>query len=122
MEVYPEDYVEHNLPLVILSGLGAESNTSEEASERSRSLLLEGGFRIKADAPPLTGSTADELLQAFISRDSSSVSWNSRTTSASDNVGNFRIKRVGRVGQAAFGAGVAAFLPATAVRSLDLQR
>ncbi len=109
MELYPDDYVEHNLPLVILSGLGGEPDTFEETSERSRSLLLEGGFRIKAGAAPVTGSTANELLQAFLSRDSSNVSWNSRATSASDNVGNFRIKRVGRVGQAPSGAAVAAF-------------
>ena len=113
MEVFPEDYVEHNLPLVILSGLGGESDTSEETSERSRSLLLEGGFRIKADAAPVTGSTADALLQALLSRDSSNVSWNSRATSASDSVGNFRIKRVGRVGQAPSGATVACWRAAT---------
>lgn len=107
MEVYPEDYVEHNLPLVILSGLGGERDTSEETSERSRSLLLEGGFRIRADAAPVTGSTADALLQAFLFQDSSNVSWNSRATTTSDSVGNFRVKRVGRVGQAPSGATVA---------------
>lgn len=102
MEAYPEDYVEHNLPLILLSGLGAEPEASEETSERSRRLLLEGGFRIKTDTPPLTSSTAENLLRAFLSADSSEASWNNRASSTTDGDGRFRIKRVGRVGQAPF--------------------
>jgi hypothetical protein len=100
MEAYPKDYVEHNLPLIVLSGLPSQSDPSKEAPEQSRNPLLEGGFRIRTDAAPLTGSAAESLLQAFLAGDSSDAPWNNRPTPVKgDNGGTFRIKSVGRVGQ-----------------------
>jgi trafficking protein particle complex subunit 11 len=103
MEAYPKDYIEHNLPLIILSGLQSQSDLSRDAPEQSRNPLLEGGFRIRTDAEPVTGSTAEGLLQAFLTADSSDSPWNSRATpKKTDNGGSFRIKSVGRVGQTPF--------------------
>jgi hypothetical protein len=100
MEAYPKDYVEHNLPLIILSGLQAQSDLSKDTAEQSRNPLLEGGFRIRTDAAPVTGPTAERLLRAFLAADSSDIPWNSRATpKKTDNGGSFRIKSVGRVGQ-----------------------
>jgi hypothetical protein len=110
MEAYPKDYVEHNLPLIVLSGLLSQSDLSKEAPEQSRNPLLEGGFRIRTDAAPLTGSAAESLLQAFLAGDSSDAPWNNRPTPVKgDNGGTFRIKSVGRVGQTPSDALPAAF-------------
>jgi hypothetical protein len=99
MEAYPKDYVEHNLPLIVLSGLPSHSEPSKEAPEQSHNPLLEGGFRIRTDAAPLTGSTAESLFRAFLAGDSSDAPWNNRATPVKgENGGTFRIKSVGRVG------------------------
>ena len=102
MESYDEDYVAHNLPLILLSGLGTEPEVFHDHHARSKSILDDGGFRIKVDAPDLTDNTAESLLQAFLAADSAEDPWNSRATSVKDNGGCFRIKRVGRVGQTPF--------------------
>ena len=105
MEDYPKDYVEHNLPLIVLSGLPYQSDVSKDAPEQSRNPLLEGGFRIRTDAAPLTGSTAEALLRAFLAADSSEGPWNNRARPAkTENGRSFRIKGVGRVGQTPSGA------------------
>jgi hypothetical protein len=110
MEAYPKDYVEHNLPLIVLSGLPPQSDPSKEAPEQSRNPLLEGGFRIRTDAAPLTGSAAESLLRAFLAGDSSDAPWNNRATPVKgENGGIFRIKSVGRVGQTPSDALPAAF-------------
>jgi hypothetical protein len=100
MEAYPKDFVEHNLPLIILSGLQAQSDLSKDVPDQSRNPLLEGGFRIRTDAAPVTGPTAERLFRAFLSADSSDTPWNSRATPKKTDIGgSFRIKSVGRVGQ-----------------------
>ena len=120
MDAYPKDYVEHNLPLIILSGLQSHSDPSQDAPEQSRNPLLEGGFRIRTDAAPLRGTTAESLLRAFLAADSSDTPWNSRATPAkSENGGRFRIKSIGRVGQTPFSALLAAlFQPLVAEHRL----
>lgn len=117
MEAYPKDYVEHNLPLIILSGLQAQSELSKDAPGQLRDPLLEGGFRIRTDAPPVTGSTAETLLRAFLAADASDIPWNNRATPRrTENGGIFRIKSVGRVGQTPSGTWLA-----TGASSSDLQ-
>jgi hypothetical protein len=112
MEVYPDDYVVHNLPLIVLSGLPSESDASKITPEQLRNPLIEGGFRIRTDVAPLTGSPAETLLQAFLAADSSDTPWNSRATSGKiDNGGSFRINSVGRVGQTTSSASLAASFP-----------
>lgn len=122
MEAYPQDYVEHNLPLIILSGLQPQSDLSRDAFDQSRSPLLEGGFRIRTDAEPVTGSTAQSLLRAFLAADSSDTPWNSRATpQKAQNSGSFRIKSVGRVGQTPFSALLAALFQALLAQHRILQ-
>ena len=116
MEAYPKDYVEHNLPLIVLSGLPSQSDVPKDAPEQWRNSLLEGGFRIRTDAAPLTGSVAEVLLKAFLAAGSSDAPWNSRTTLAkTENGRGFCIKSVGRVGQTPSSALLAALLQAAVV-------
>jgi trafficking protein particle complex subunit 11 len=98
MEAFPEDYVAHNLPLILLSGIGPDEKAASDSSEHSRTLLQEGGFRVRTDVPPLTNRLADDLLGSFLGFDSRSDGFNNKSLSARGSPGVFKIKRVGRVG------------------------
>ena len=98
MEAFPEDYVEHNLPLIFLSGIGHDEQAASEPTGRSGNLLKEGGFKIRTDVPPLTEPAAEIVLQAFLNFDSTNDAFNSTGASTRDRPGAFKIKRVGRVG------------------------
>jgi trafficking protein particle complex subunit 11 len=94
MDAFPEDFVAHNLPLILLSGIGTD-DTPLEPPKHSRNLLQEGGFRIRTDTPPLTNPVAEDLLQAFLTFNARGDGFN-RSWRVSP--GAFKIKRVGRVG------------------------
>ena len=98
MESFPWDYVEHNLPLIFLSGIGHDEQAVLERTERPGNLLQEGGFKIRTDIPPLTDSAAQNVLQAFLGFDSTNDAFKSTILSTRDKPGVFKIKRVGRVG------------------------
>ena len=99
MDAYPEDYVNHNLPLVLLSGLEADpENVSGTSSDYP--LLSEKGTHIFSDFPPLSGAVAEELRSLLLKDDTSQTPWKSRasvsgnTTAA--NIG-YHIRSSGRV-------------------------
>ena len=97
MDGYPGTYVSHNLPLIILSGLG--SGSGHASGTGSYPLLHENGFRITSDIPPVTGSNAEQLLRIFLDADASKGRWNRRHENEPvSNIG-FQVKEVGRVGQ-----------------------
>lgn len=100
MDAYPEDYVAHNLPLVLLSGLGPDTDSLSEDGHGNLNSLSEGnGIRIFSDFPNLTDSTAEELLQVLLDEDGSGAPWNARHNAGKAGGIGFRVKKVGRVGQ-----------------------
>ena len=99
MEAFGVDYTVHNLPLLLLSGLDSRDRSHSDIAPTKRSPLHEGGFRVRTDLPPLDGPLAQSLRDAFLTHDGSRAPW--RAQSASSNpVKHFKIKTVGRVGQA----------------------
>ena len=98
MNAFPDDYVVHNLPLLLLSGLETISQSEQDAVGRTHTFLQEGGFRIKTDIPIVQGPLAAQLLEAFRSQDASSIPWHSQALAAR-NGRSFKILSVGRVGQ-----------------------
>lgn len=98
MDAYPEDYVNHNLPLVLLSGLEAD-DTAAVTSDYP--LIAEKGIHIFSDFPPLTGGVAEELRSLFLQEDGTHMPWKSRINvsgnTATANIA-YRIKSSGRVG------------------------
>lgn len=98
MDAYPEDYVNHNLPLVLLSGLEAD-DTAAVTSDYP--LIAEKGTHIFSDFPPLTGGVAEELRSLFLQEDGTHMPWKSRINvsgnTATANIA-YRIKSSGRVG------------------------
>lgn len=100
MNAFPSDYVVHNLPLLLFSGLESESTKEQVAVDQSKVLLQEGGFRIKTAAPPISGDVADTLRDILLESDASLANWNGRDIARKEYGGGYRIRSVGRVGQA----------------------
>lgn len=102
MDAYPPDYVDHNLPLILLSGLGSDSESDSQNSsalEDAKYPLSSHGHQIFSDFPLVTDPPAEKLLNALLSEDASRTPWNSRYEGATTGSIGFRVKRVGRVGQ-----------------------
>lgn len=104
MDRFPDDYVVHNLPLLLLSGLGTGNHSESDLSGKSHTFLHEGGFRIQVDAPVVQGALANLLLQRFREQDASDIPWHAPSQS-SKNGRVFKILSVGRVGQSSHGIG-----------------
>ena len=98
MDAYPEDYVAHNLPLILLSGLGSEPESSVEFESSKYPLLQENGIQIFSDFPFLTSSVADELKKVLLDGDASTAPWNSTNIGGGQGGIGFRIRQAGRVG------------------------
>ncbi|KAJ9668593.1 hypothetical protein H2201_001235 [Coniosporium apollinis] len=94
MDAYPPDYVAHNLPLVVLSGLGDESRLQDSGPVYK--LLQENGTPIDSEIPTVTGERAEQLLQEFFKTDASDAPWNSRPVKSRGNLSGFRVRAVGR--------------------------
>ncbi|KAH7388745.1 Gryzun, putative trafficking through golgi-domain-containing protein [Pyrenochaeta sp. MPI-SDFR-AT-0127] len=95
MEAYPPDFVNHNLPFIVLSGLGT-SKELDAPPPVQKVLPGQALTTTSADIPPVTGARADELLQEFLTADGSSAPWNSRGFSRRGITHGFRIRAVGR--------------------------
>lgn len=99
MEAYSSDWVSHNLPFIVLSGL-ATSQEVEPPPPCHQVLPGRAVTNISTDIPPVEGSRAGELLQEFLNADGTNAPWNGRGFSRRGLVHGFRIRAVGRVGQA----------------------
>lgn len=97
MDAYPRDYITHNLPLILLSGLGSPDEGLLQTA--SYPLLHENGSRITSDLPPVTGSNAEQLKRTFLDADASKARWNGRQDKDRLYSIGFRVKEAGRVGQ-----------------------
>lgn len=97
MEAYPPDFVVHNLPFIVLSGLGTSQELDSPAPVQDalpgRAVTL-----INSDIPLVTGDRANELRQEFLGADGTKAPWNGRGFSRRGLTHGFRIRAVGRVG------------------------
>lgn len=98
MNAFGIDYIVHNLPLIILSGLDSRDRSHSDVSTSKQQYLQEGGFRIKSDLPGLESPIADSLRTAFLAYDGSHTLWRPQPA-FSPSLKLFKIKTVGRVGQ-----------------------
>lgn len=101
MDAYPEDYLVHNLPLILLSGLetNAKDESGSTADDVNYPLLREKGYHIYSDFPAVSGHAAEELRNALLEKDASQAPWISRTDALGRPAATgVKIKSVGRVG------------------------
>lgn len=97
MEVYPSPYIEHNLPLVLLSGLGEQQ---DETRTKVSSARQESGTKVTSSSPECHGDRAGALLQQFFRLDGSDLAWNSQALLAPPDSLKYSMKAIGRVGMA----------------------
>ncbi|KAL3420764.1 hypothetical protein PVAG01_07209 [Phlyctema vagabunda] len=88
MDGYDPDFVTHNLPLLVISGLGPEPKPISKAVKE-----WAGGPQIKSEIPPVQTEDALVLLKHFEASDGSGSSWNGREENSRNK---FRVKVVGR--------------------------
>lgn len=100
MDGYPASYVGHNLPFVVLFGLGSTQSRPPLESEKSFPFLQEKGIYISCDLPNVTGPVAEQLLSSFHDFDAWNASWNNRPGKGKMGTTGFTYRTVGRVGQA----------------------
>ncbi len=86
MDGYAPAYVVHNIPLLVVSGLGSQPHES--------STLEDGAIRIASESPLVESEDAKVLLRHFRNSDAGNLAWNSREHSGRNK---FKIKIVGRV-------------------------
>ncbi|KAE8549706.1 hypothetical protein EYB25_008230 [Talaromyces marneffei] len=94
MDAYPNDYIVHNLPLVLLSGIAHEEDESNSNSKYPS--LHERGTTIESDFPLLTGPLVDNLRAAFIDHDASDAPWRPSNDAGRSNGIPLRIKTIKR--------------------------
>jgi trafficking protein particle complex subunit 11 len=102
MDAYPTDYIAHNLPLILISGLEEDNEDDAGTLKAEYPLLLEKGPRIFSDISSVGGDVVDRLRQAFLEEDASHAPWNSRSHVKQPSGIGFRLKSIGRVGQQPF--------------------
>jgi len=86
MDGYAPAYVGHNVPLLVVSGLGL--NTQND--------MKDGGIRISSEIASVESDDAAALLRHFRDSDASNLAWNSKEHSGRNK---FNIRTVGRVFQ-----------------------
>lgn len=96
MDAYPDDYIVHNLPLVLLSGIAHEDDESIPNSQYPS--LQERGTTIESDFPLLTGPLVESLRTAFIDHDASEAPWRPSYDAGRSNGIPLRVKTIKRVG------------------------
>lgn len=94
MEPYPRPYVEHNLPLVLLSGLGQEDDEEQGGEPRRRA---ESGARILTASPECDGERCQQLLTEFKAWDGTGQAWNATALPGPTGSIRYCLKTIGRV-------------------------
>ncbi|KAL1306723.1 hypothetical protein AAFC00_005389 [Neodothiora populina] len=98
MESYPEDYVQHNLPLLVLSGLPVDQDLAEssENGNNSNSSGNNNGLRLASNFPIISAPYADQLLDEFLKYDGASQSWSESAQNERAGVIGFKVASIGR--------------------------
>lgn len=90
MDGYPGASLDHNIPLIFVTGL-----TSEPPHELPLAPeLQEQAILIRSELPPVEGREAEAVGKYFLSVDASDTPWNGRDTGRAYR---FRVRTAGRV-------------------------
>ncbi|QDS74405.1 hypothetical protein FKW77_005731 [Venturia effusa] len=93
-EGYPDDYVSHNLPLIVLSGL-AESPPPNDTT-RFPPVYDGPGTEIESELPLVSDKRAGLLLAEFQSCEKTDDDWSSRPIRGKSTILGFKFRAVGR--------------------------
>ena len=90
MDEYPPGSLDHNVPLLVVSGLTTDPTKPLVTDPE----LKEQGILIRSEVSPLDTPEADIILRYIQERDASTLPWNPRGTSRKYR---FKVKTIGRV-------------------------
>ena len=95
MEAYPPEYVTHNLPLIVLSGLitGAQEHSVRDELRE----IFGTAAVINSDSPLVASELGQQLLQDFMSADGSAQAWSAEAGRGKVGLMGFKFKVIGRV-------------------------
>ncbi|RMZ80306.1 hypothetical protein DV738_g2805, partial [Chaetothyriales sp. CBS 135597] len=96
MDAFGDDYVAHNLPLLLICGLGNGPRAEKHTTPHSGPAFLDGGFRINIDLPDLDGRLPAFVRSALCRHDGSQSAWNAQVPNNKDTK-LFKTRLVGRV-------------------------
>lgn len=99
MDAYPPAYVLHNLPFIVLSGLGTAPDL-EPRQPFQKLLPGRATSTVNAETPQLTSTRAHQLLQEFLRHDNTHTPWEAHGLDRKDALAKFRMRAVGRVRRA----------------------
>jgi len=94
MEAYPPEYIDRNLPLIVLSGL---TGAQEHAGKDELRDVFGTGAVVNSDSPLVQAELSQQLLQDFLSVDGSAQAWNAEAGRSKFNLMGFKFKVIGRV-------------------------
>lgn len=95
MEDLPKEYTEHNLPLVLLSGLGEDSGPDGGRAKLPRE---ESGTRISLQSTECQGDRARALRQQLMHQDGRDLAWSAKALAGPTGTMKYAMKSIGRVG------------------------
>ena len=79
MDAYPAEYLQHNLPYIVLSGLGeAPQEDGKSLGSSTSPLLLDDAPHIFSDLPPVTSEVAQQLRECFLKANADVAAWDGR--------------------------------------------
>lgn len=91
MDGYPTGSLDHNVPLLVASGLNSDTNELPLSAE-----LKEQSILLRSEIPPIDGKNAEALSQYFKDVDASAKSWSAFERSEQYR---FRVRTTGRVSE-----------------------
>jgi hypothetical protein len=89
MDELPTDYTEHDLPLLVLSGLGHDGDSDVQNVS---------GTRVAIQSPECEGERAIHLRQQFVARDGRGSAWNANALPGPNGSLKYHLQPIGRVG------------------------
>ena len=89
MDELPTEYTEHDLPLLVLSGLGHDGDSDMQNVS---------GTRLAIQTPECEGERAINLRQQFLARDGRGSAWNTNCLPGPNGSLKYHMQSVGRVG------------------------
>lgn len=90
MDGYAPEYVTHNLPLLVISGLGHTPPLNSPEASRDWGT----GAQITSEVPPVQSEDASVLLKHFKASDGGNLAWNGREHNGRNK---FRVRVTRRV-------------------------
>ncbi|KAF2428611.1 hypothetical protein EJ08DRAFT_662401 [Tothia fuscella] len=91
---YPPNYITHNLPLIVLSGLSVPGPLTTESNLPE--LWGNNGVRITSEIPEIQGERADQLLQEFYRCQKTDEQWNGKPVQGRSGLLGFKFRAVAR--------------------------